>query len=127
MTATSAPEIPAGFLAFLAGKALSPRQRQCAIAFYQLAAERGCQPTLREWAAEIGVCHITAYEAAQTLLRKGVLEAGTKHQYRRLRIAWEPPARDLAAENERLRAALRHYAGQANDNEVAQAALEETP
>jgi DNA-binding MarR family transcriptional regulator len=124
---TPAPrDIPAGLRQWLADKCLTPAEIHAGLTLYQYTAEHGYPPTMRELADLNGLAHVTVYGYVRAMARKGaIVRRGAKQKARCYRLAWEPPARDLAGECERYEKALRHYAQQAVGGEVAREALED--
>ena len=125
MTATQTPTtspLPPGLVRWLGTKGLTPRQGELTAWFCAYHAKHGYAPTIAEWANAFDVSKVSIFENVAALVRKGVL-GRHKFQSRGLYLRW-PPDANLAIENTRLRAALRHYAEQEVGGEVAQEALE---
>jgi DNA-binding MarR family transcriptional regulator len=123
---TPAPrDIPDGLRQWLADKCLTPAEINAGLQLYQYTAEHGYPPTMRELADLNGLAHVTVYGYVRAMVRKGaIVRRGAKQMARCYRLAWVPPARDLAGECERLRTALQFYSAQAVGGEVARDALE---
>lgn len=123
----AAHDIPAGLRQWLADKCLTPAEIHAGLMLYLYTAEHGYPPTMRELADLNGLAHVTVYGYVRAMVRKGVIvRRSAKHKARSYRLAWAPPARDLAGECERLRTALQFYSAQAVGGEVARDALEAT-
>lgn len=96
-TPTTPPAtVPAGLLAFLAARALTPRQHKTALAFYRLRAEYGYAPSLQELGDELGISKVCASEHVGYLIAKGVLGQTERYRHRGLFLRWEPGGQPAA-------------------------------
>ena len=86
---TTAPSIPAGLKAWLAGKGLTARQHEVAVVFWSYHAEHGYAPRLDDMAEALGVCKVAASEHVESLIAKGVL-GRRRYKARGLYLLWVP-------------------------------------
>jgi len=92
---TSSPSIPAGLKAWLAGKGLTPRERDVVAAYLQLreAGDGVIGPTQAEIADALGIARSAIHEHIGKLVGKGVFE---RANYKRagIRLLWDERAED---------------------------------
>jgi len=104
---TTAPTIPTGLKAWLAGKGLTPRERDVVSIYVQLreAGDGVIGPTQAEIADVLGIARSSMHEHIGKLVGKGVFKRAN-HRRAGMRLLWDERAEDGGEANLRTSARL---------------------